>query len=534
MTDQAMVPSREHAAAAPVASNDDQFTPTHADAGPAFTDLHLAASVLQALSESRYVTPTPIQAQAIPPVLDGRDLFGIAQTGTGKTAAFALPILTRLVKDRRRVARKGCSALVLAPTRELATQIAESFRTYGRFSGITVTTVFGGVGAGPQIKALARGVDVVVATPGRLQDLMRSGHCTLAHTDILVLDEADQMLDLGFLAPIRAIAAQTSPDRQSLFFSATLPTEIEKLAREMLRDPASVRVTPVSSTAERVDQQIMLLDRSRKPSMLCEILARSEVERTLVFARTKRGADRVAKSLEQHGIEARAIHGNKSQGQRQEALKAFRAGRVGVLVATDIAARGIDIPAVSHVINYELPETPEAYVHRIGRTARAGRAGAAISLCEPAERKLLRAIERVTKQTIASERITSPAPAFEDLAVAPPIVAPAPAPQPERGSGRPKRGGPERRRHRGAGGTGRSDRAPAERRADRAAPDRSASDTSAPEKRTADKPVRAQGRGPEPGGTRQEPQGKPRRQRRPTEGAPDGHGARDRDANAQG
>jgi ATP-dependent RNA helicase RhlE len=369
-----------------------------------FSKLGLAEPILKALAE-KYASPTPIQAKAIPAVLEGRDLFGIAQTGTGKTAAFALPIIQRLFANKRAPLRKGCHALVLAPTRELATQIADSFRTYGRFTGLTVTTVFGGVAASPQIRALSRGVDVVVATPGRLLDHIGAGHCDLSGTSILVLDEADQMLDLGFVKPIRTIVARTSHRRQSLFFSATLPKEIEVLAGEILRSPLDVRVSPVASTVEQVGQSVIHVERSRKPGLLAALLADNRMARTLVFTRTKRGADSVTKHLTKCGLSARAIHGNKSQSQREQALDSFRASEIQVLVATDIAARGIDIPEVSHVVNYELPEIPESYVHRIGRTARAGRSGEAISLCDPSERKLLRDIERLTKKTIASQPI---------------------------------------------------------------------------------------------------------------------------------
>jgi ATP-dependent RNA helicase RhlE len=370
-----------------------------------FSKLGLAEPILKALAAKNYANPTPIQTKAIPAVLEGRDLFGIAQTGTGKTAAFALPIIHRLLADRRAPLRKGCRALVLSPTRELAAQIAESFRTYGRFTGLTVTTVFGGVGAAPQIRALSRGVDIVVATPGRLLDHMGAGHCDLSGTSILVLDEADQMLDLGFVKPIRTIVAKTSHRRQSLFFSATLPKEIEALAAEMLRTPVEIRVTPVASTVERVGQKVIHVERSRKPGLLAGLLAGNGMVRTLVFTRTKRGADTVTKHLSKCGLSVRAIHGNKSQSQREQALDAFRASEVQVLVATDIAARGLDIPEVSHVVNYDLPEIPESYVHRIGRTARAGRSGEAISLCDPSERKLLRDIERLTRQTIPAGRV---------------------------------------------------------------------------------------------------------------------------------
>jgi len=368
-----------------------------------FSDLGLSAPILQALQGEGYVTPTPIQAKAIPIVLTGRDLLGIAQTGTGKTAAFALPIIQRLSTDRRPAQRKGCRVLVLTPTRELATQIAESFRTYGRHLGLSVAVVFGGVGHRPQIQTLARGVDVLVATPGRLIDHLTERHITLAGTEVLVLDEADQMLDLGFLPPIRRIVAQLSSRRQSLFFSATMPPEIGKLAAELLRDPAKVAVTPVASTVDSVIQRVLHVESHSKRALLVELFADPQMSRTLVFTRTKRGADRVARHLEAAGIRVAAIHGNKSQPQREQALAAFRASKIRVLVATDIAARGIDIDQVTHVVNYELPEVPEAYVHRIGRTARAGAAGIAISLCDVDERDLLRGIERLTRQSIPAE-----------------------------------------------------------------------------------------------------------------------------------
>ena len=368
-----------------------------------FSELGLAAPLLKALNGEGYATPTPIQAQAIPHVLKGSDLLGIAQTGTGKTAAFALPILHRLAASRRAAPRKGCRALVLSPTRELASQIAESFRTYGRHLGLSVATVFGGVGPRPQIQALARGVDILVATPGRLLDHMGERHAVLDGTEILVLDEADQMLDLGFVVPIRRIVARLPKERQNLFFSATMPREIAGLAAELLRNPAKVAVAPVATTVERVSQRVIHIEAAKKRSLLAELLADPDMSRTLVFTRTKRGADRVASHLEGSGLRVAAIHGNKSQGQREAALAAFRNGKIGVLVATDIAARGIDVDQVSHVVNFELPEVPEAYVHRIGRTARAGAAGIAISLCDGEERELLRAIERITRQTIPAE-----------------------------------------------------------------------------------------------------------------------------------
>jgi ATP-dependent RNA helicase RhlE len=368
-----------------------------------FTDLGLAAPILKALQGEGYVTPTPIQTKAIPIVLTGRDLLGIAQTGTGKTAAFALPIIHRLMANKRAAMHKGCRVLVLTPTRELATQIAASFRTYGRHIDLTVAVVFGGVGHVPQVRTLARGVDVLVATPGRLLDHLGSRSLSLVGTEILVLDEADQMLDLGFLPPIRRIASHLSKNRQNLFFSATMPPEIGKLAEELLRDPVRVTVTPAGTTVDSVAQRVLHVESKNKRSLLVELLANVDMSRTLVFTRTKRGADKVARHLVEAGIVAAAIHGNKSQSQREHALASFRASRIRVLVATDIAARGIDIDQVTHVVNFELPDVPESYVHRIGRTARAGAQGIAISFCDAEERGQLRDIERLTRQAIPAE-----------------------------------------------------------------------------------------------------------------------------------
>jgi ATP-dependent RNA helicase RhlE len=365
-----------------------------------FSDLGLAEVLLRALTHEGYTTPTPIQAKAIPPVLTGRDLLGIAQTGTGKTAAFALPIINRLLADRRRATPRHVRALVLAPTRELATQIADSFDAYGRFAKISVAVVIGGVGMGGQVKAMSQGLDVLVATPGRLLDHMQQGNVKLAETEVVVLDEADHMLDLGFIVPIRQIVAKIPKARQSLFFSATMPREIASLAADMLRDPIQVAVAPVATTAERVRQEVIFCDTAAKRDVLAGLIAKPEFTRTLVFTRTKRGADRVTEHLEKHGVSAAAIHGNKSQNQRQRALDQFRAGRTRVLVATDIAARGIDVDNVTHVVNYELPDVPEAYVHRIGRTARAGAEGIAVSFCDNSERPLLRAIEKLTRQSL--------------------------------------------------------------------------------------------------------------------------------------
>ncbi len=367
-----------------------------------FQDLGLAKPLLATLAQEGYERPTPIQAQAIPHVLAGRDLLGIAQTGTGKTAAFALPILQRLDADRRPAPRRGCRALVLSPTRELASQIADSFRTYGRLMGFTVAVVFGGVKYGAQTRALAGGVDILVATPGRLIDHMQQKTAELSATEVFVLDEADQMLDLGFLQPIRRIVATLPKVRQNLFFSATMPGEIGKLAGELLKDPARVEVTPQATTVERIAQSVLFVEAARKAALLCELIAEMPKAKALVFTRTKRGADRVARYLERGGLSAAAIHGDKTQGQRERALAAFKAGEVQTLVATDIAARGIDIDAVSHVFNHDLPNVPEAYVHRIGRTARAGAEGVAISLVADDERSLLKDIEKVTRQRVPS------------------------------------------------------------------------------------------------------------------------------------
>ena len=368
-----------------------------------FNELGLNASILAALTSKGYSEPTPIQAQAIPGVMAGRDLLGIAQTGTGKTGAFALPILHRLAADRRPAPKRGCRALVLSPTRELATQIAEQFKMYGAQLGFSVATVFGGVGHGPQRQALARGVDIIVAAPGRLLDHLGERDADLSKVEIFVLDEADQMLDMGFIDPIRRIVRHLPKQRQNLFFSATMPSDIEKLANDMLKDPVKVSVTPPATTVERINQQVMFIEAGRKRGLLTELFADPNFSRVLVFTRTKRGADKVARMLEGGGVASAAIHGNKSQGQREKSLAAFKAGDVRALVATDIAARGIDISSVTHVVQYELPDVPEQYVHRIGRTARAGKDGSAVAFCAEDERSLLRDIERVTRQKIPSK-----------------------------------------------------------------------------------------------------------------------------------
>jgi len=362
-----------------------------------FSDFGLAASILQAVAAEGYATPTPIQSQAIPEVLGGRDLCGIAQTGTGKTAAFALPMLQRLsVAPGRRVAR-ACRALVLSPTRELASQIAESFRTYGRELPLSTAVVFGGVPIGAQQRRLASGVDILVATPGRLLDLIDRKSLVLSNVRILVLDEADRMLDLGFIHALRRIVTLLPRQRQTLLFSATMPKMIASLAEQYLNDPIRVAVTPTATTVELVDQGVLFVSSDRKRDALATLLRDPALDRVLVFTRTKHGADRVVRHLSGSGIEAIAIHGNKSQPQRERALAGFRAGRTRVLVATDIAARGIDVEGVSHVVNFELPNVPEDYVHRIGRTARAGATGIAISLCSDEERAYLRDIEKLTR-----------------------------------------------------------------------------------------------------------------------------------------
>ncbi len=424
-----------------------------------FTEFGLAEPLLKAISETGYETPTPIQLQAIPPVMTGKDVLGIAQTGTGKTAAFALPILHRLAADRRPTPRRGTRCLVLSPTRELATQIADSFRTYGKHLGFSVTVVFGGVSERPQIDRLSRGVDILVATPGRLLDHLSQRNLGLDMAEIFVLDEADQMLDLGFFKPIRRIVSHLPKVRQNLFFSATMPKEIEELTRELLNAPVKIAVAPESTTVERVSQRVMLIEQNKKKALLTELLADKAMQRTLVFTRTKRGADRVAKHLVSCGIDAAAIHGNKSQNQRELALANFRDGKCRVLVATDIAARGIDIDEVTHVVNYELPEVPEAYVHRIGRTARAGASGAALSLCDGGERHLLRDIERVTRQTIETLDRRNDANLASDRPGNDASHTPRGGQQ-QRGSGRGSSGRGEGRGHggRGEGGRGREDR----------------------------------------------------------------------------
>ena len=365
-----------------------------------FHDFTLDPAITRALTEEKYLTPTPIQAQTIPTVMSGRDAIGIAQTGTGKTAAFALPILHRLATGPRPATRKSCRILVLSPTRELSGQILDSFRTYGRHLRIRSALAIGGVSMGGQVRSLLNGVDVLVATPGRLLDLVKSNALRLGEVECLVLDEADRMLDMGFIHDIRKIVAKLPIERQTLMFSATMPRAIAELAAHMLRDPVKVAVAPVASTAERVEQRVIRVDRPAKPAVLIDVLRRETIDRALIFTRTKHGADKVARGLIRAGIGAEAIHGNKSQNQRERALAAFRKGEVRTLVATDIAARGIDVDGVSHVVNFDLPNVPETYVHRIGRTARAGAEGVAISLCDVEEMTFLRDIEKLIRMTI--------------------------------------------------------------------------------------------------------------------------------------
>jgi ATP-dependent RNA helicase RhlE len=368
-----------------------------------FSQLSLSSPILRALEQEGYTTPTPIQQKAIPPALQGRDVLGCAHTGTGKTAAFALPLLHRLMstptKTTGRPGRRA-RALVLSPTRELAVQIGESFAAYGRGSGLTHTCIFGGVSQFHQERALARGVDIIVATPGRLVDLIEQRLIDLGGVEVLVLDEADRMLDMGFIQPIRRITALTPQARQTLLFSATMPREIVRLAESLLRDPVRVAADPVASAAPKIEQSVYMVSRRSKQPLLEVLLADAKITRALVFTRTKHGADRVGRRLARAGVRAETIHGNKAQNQRMRALEKFRSGAARVLVATDVAARGLDVDDISHVFNFDLPMEAEAYVHRIGRTARAGATGIAIAFCDGEERGMLRDIERLTGQKV--------------------------------------------------------------------------------------------------------------------------------------
>ncbi|MDH5580359.1 MAG: DEAD/DEAH box helicase [Bdellovibrionales bacterium] len=359
-----------------------------------FKSLNLLTPILEALEKKGYTGPTPIQEMSIPHLLNGGDILGIAQTGTGKTAAFSLPILNNLAikKVKTKPARMRC--LILTPTRELASQIEENIKFYGKGLSLSSAVVFGGVSPRPQIAKLSRGTDIIIATPGRLLDLMGDGHVLFEQLETFVLDEADRMLDMGFINDVKKVIAKLPKQRQTLLFSATMPQDIAELSKQLLKDPKRVEVTPESTTVEKIDQKINFLERGNKPLLLKSILKNKKVKHALVFTRTKHGANRVVQHLEKEGVVAAAIHGNKSQGAREKALNGFRSGKVRVLVATDIAARGIDVSSITHVINYDLPDDPKSYVHRIGRTARAGREGVAISFCDPTERKLLKDIEK--------------------------------------------------------------------------------------------------------------------------------------------
>jgi len=411
-----------------------------------FAELGLESTILLTLEEEGYQEPTPIQAQAIPLILQGRDVLGIAQTGTGKTAAFALPILQRLGKASP--PSKRCTrVLILTPTRELAIQIDENFGSYSRGLSCSHRVVFGGVGKRPQVQGMARGVEVLVATPGRLLDLMGDGHIDLSEVGVFVLDEADRMLDMGFIHDVRRVIKELPKQRQTLLFSATMPTAITQLSRTILKDPVRVEVTPESTTVEIIEQRVLFVEQVDKSQLLAHLLKDPDIDRALVFTRTKHGANRVVKKLEGARVEAAAIHGNKSQGARQRALKSFREGEIRVLVATDIAARGIDVEGVSHVFNFDLPNVSESYVHRIGRTARAGAQGVAISFCAADERGYLRDIERLIRQKVE---------VVEDH----PYESSAPERKPEpqgRGGGGRSRDGAARGRGRRDGG-GRSSR----------------------------------------------------------------------------
>ena len=365
-----------------------------------FDQLGVSAPILRALAAEGYKAPTPIQVEAIPHLLSGRDLLGLAQTGTGKTAAFSIPMLQYLAEGQRARARAP-RALILTPTRELAMQVATSVQTYGKYLSLKGAVIFGGVSQGPQEKALAMGPDIVTATPGRLLDLMGQKLINLSAVEIFVLDEADRMLDMGFVHDVRRIAAAIPKDRQTLLFSATMPQEIKSLAHDLLFEPVTVAVDAVSSAAPKIDQKVMFVDKGDKSALLCELLKDESIFRALVFTRTKHGANKLCTALSRSRHSAEAIHGNKSQSARQRALANFVAGKTRVLVATDIAARGIDVDGITHVFNYELPNEPESYVHRIGRTARAGAEGIAISFCGPEERGNLRSIERLIKKPIA-------------------------------------------------------------------------------------------------------------------------------------
>jgi len=383
------------------------------DIGINFTDLGLNPEILRAIRDAGYIDPTPIQARAIPIVLNGQDLLGCAQTGTGKTAAFALPILQRLgktsdnqnrsnvVKNIKKQILRRIRVLVLSPTRELAIQIGDSFSIYGKYTGLKSTVIYGGVGQNPQVRALQHGVDIVVATPGRLLDLIRQGYINLSHVEVLVLDEGDRMLDMGFIHDIRTIVKMMpQKNRQTLLFSATIPREIIEFAKNILHDPVEINISPDQPTLEIINQSAFFISKEKKQALLQYLLADSTITRALVFTRTKHGANRVVKNLQRKGIYAEPIHGNKSQTARQNALRNFRTGKTRVLVATDVASRGLDVDDISHVIQFDLPDVPETYLHRIGRTARAGAGGTAFAFCMENERQQLKKIERLIRMNV--------------------------------------------------------------------------------------------------------------------------------------
>ncbi len=368
-----------------------------------FAGLKLAQPILRAIQDEGYTTPTPIQSKSIPSLLEGRDLLGVAQTGTGKTAAFALPLLHRLSKNGKKPESRKPRALILAPTRELAGQIGDSLWTYSRHQHLRSTVVYGGASIRPQIQAMSRGVHALVATPGRLLDLMNQGHVKLDAVEYFILDEADRMLDMGFIHDVKKIVAAVPQQRQTLLFSATMPKSVQGLADGLLSDPVKVEVAPAATTAEKVEQKVMFVAKDKKRALLSSLLEDRKIKRVLIFTRTKHGADRVTRHLHQNGVQSEAIHGNKSQNARQRALKSFRTGNIRALVATDIAARGIDVEDVTHVINFDLPNEPGSYVHRIGRTARAGAEGIAISFCDHDERAYLLDIEKIIRQSVPVE-----------------------------------------------------------------------------------------------------------------------------------
>ena len=365
-----------------------------------FKEFKLIPTIVENLTNKGYSTPTPIQAKSIPSLIEGKDLLGIAQTGTGKTAAFSLPLLNRLGRNRLKIKKNHVRSLILTPTRELASQIQDNIKSYGNKLNLSSAVIFGGVGKQPQITKLNRGLDILVATPGRLLDLMSEGHVNYEQLEVFILDEADRMLDMGFFKDVKRIISFLPKDKQTLLFSATMPPDISKLANTLLVKPTKVEVTPQATTVEKITQVLYQVERVNKSSLLESVLENQDIQSVLIFSRTKHGADRIVKKLEKAGISSAAIHGNKSQGAREKALNSFKNNEIRALVATDIAARGIDIPQVSHVINYNIPEDPENYVHRIGRTGRAGRDGVSLSFCDASEIKLLKSVEKVIKQKI--------------------------------------------------------------------------------------------------------------------------------------